>query len=136
MTARRRRTGDYTAEEIHVLVTNFVKHHSILSSKLSNNVSNSRKKRLYEEILTQVNSVATEQRSLDSVKDKWQSIKRNVKSKMAKRLAKEKAYRGRTGGGPPPTKADVEDEQDEEWEKEVMSIITLEQIEGENPFSA
>ena len=97
---KRKRTPDYSEDEIKVFVDQFVANHSLLSSKHSTAITSKAKADVYDEILTAVNAVGVAPRTMDSIKDKWQTIKKAVKAKQAKYLAAARREAAATGGGP------------------------------------
>lgn len=79
----------------------FVRFNSVLSAKFTSTTTNREKKEAYDTILSAVNAVTSTSRSLDSIKEKWQSLKKNVKAKWTGHLYEAKKETGKTGGGPP-----------------------------------
>ena len=79
---KRVRAPDYTDEEIHVIRSSFVKHNTTLSAKHSNDTTQRVKDKIYQSIRLEVNAVGVAERSLQSIKDKWQALKKSVKEKV------------------------------------------------------
>lgn len=129
--SKRKRSADFSAEEVKVIVNGFVEHNEVLSAKHSSTVTNTLKKGIYETITAKVNAVGGNAREVESVKDKWHALKKGVKAKFAKESASQKKTMRRTGGGPLPNESRVKIEEDfEEWERAVLSVIPPELLEG------
>ena len=73
------------------------------------------------------------ERSLQSIKDKWQALKKNVKEKVAASTRRHRKEREKTGGGENPTldDPDVIDCLNDD-EKEILQVIPSEQITGKH----
>ena len=84
MEERRKRSRDFTDEEIQVLVEGFVSKHDLLSAKYSSVTTSKAKKEAYEAIVRQVNAVGGNNRSIEAIKCRWQVLKKIVKAKYAK----------------------------------------------------
>ena len=136
---KRARAPDYSEAEISVIRSNFSKYHKVLSAKHSNEITQKAKDKIYREIATEVNAIGVAERSIQSIKDKWQTLKKNVKDKVASGMREKRKQRERTGGGENPAldDPDVLDTLTEE-EKEILELIPPEQITGElhNHFSS
>ena len=50
-----------------------------------------------------MNAVGVAERSLQSIKDKWQALKKSVKEKVTNSVRVQRKERGKTGGGENPT---------------------------------
>jgi len=81
---KRVRAPDYTEEEINIIRSNFIKYNETLSAKHSNECTQRDKDKIYKSILFEVNAVGVTERSIQSIKDKWQALKKTVKEKVAK----------------------------------------------------
>lgn len=129
--AKRIRAPDYTAEETAIIRTLFVEHNKTLTSKHSNDVTQKNKDAIYKDIHGRVNACGVSVRSLQSIKDKWQTLKKGVKEKVAaatKEYRQESVKTGRGGDGAPPP-PNPEDSLDDE-EKEILSVIPPETVSG------
>ena len=128
---KRVRTPDYTEEEINIIRSNFIKYNETLSAKHSNECTQRDKDKIYKSILFEVNAVGVTERSIQSIKDKWQALKKTVKEKVAKSARLQRKERGKTGGGENPTleDPDVLDGLNDD-EKEILEVIPPEQIIG------
>ena len=80
---KRARAPDYSEEEVAIIRNCFVRHNAVLSAKHSNDITQKKKDYIYDGIVTEVNAVDVAERSLSSIKDKWQTLKTNVKDKVA-----------------------------------------------------
>ena len=96
---KRVRAPDYTDKEIHVIRSSFVKHNTTLSAKHSNDTTQRVKDKIYQSIRLEVNAVGVAERSLQSIKDKWQALKKSVKEKFTNSVRVQRKERGKTGGG-------------------------------------
>lgn len=126
MAPKRSRSIDYSEKEIRVLVDGFVKNHKVLSAKHSNLITSKRKEELYQEICEAVNAIGIAPRTVESVKDKWQTLKRNVKAKRAKFLHQAKREGALTGGG----EGNITYEEYSEVERSILGVIPPESMEG------
>ena len=129
---KRARAPDYSEEEIAIIRNCFVRHNAVLSAKHSNDITQKKKDSIYDGIVTEVNAVGVAERSLSSIKDKWQTLKKNVKDKVASSVRIKRREREKTGGGENPTldDPDVVEGLDED-EKDILQVIPAEQITGE-----
>ena len=96
---KRNRKVDYSNDEIKVLVNSFVLHHDYLVGRFSSTITQAQKNERYGKIVQAVNAVSATERSLESIKDKWQTMKKNVKNILATLLAQKKKDLRITGGG-------------------------------------
>lgn len=109
----------------------FVQNNAVLSARHSNEVTQKIKNEIYGRILVAVNACGGQDRSLDSIKDKWQVIKRIVKGKASDFLKMQKKERRKTGGGEPEVDVDAPVESIlSDREILVLSIFPEESIEG------
>jgi hypothetical protein len=128
---KRIRARDFSAEEITVLRDLFIRHNSVLSGKHSNENTQKQKDKIYSEIVSQMNALGVSERSLQSIKDKWQAIKKAVKEKVSTGIRLKKREQTRTGGGENPTMDDPDIlELLTDAEKDILSVIPAEQIVG------
>lgn len=115
-----KRKPKFSSTELQVLVEEVVRVHRQLFGKLSLNVPESTKRRLWSEIGQKVNAVGVTPRSLDELKKRFYDIRSLTKRKMAE-IQKQA---GVTGGGrnpaPPLT----------ELEELVSSTIERESVTG------
>ena len=94
---KRVRAPDYTDEEINVIRSSFIKHNATLSAKHSNDTTQRVKDKIYQSIRLEVNAVGVTERSLQSIKDKWQALKKTVKEKQCTRAEKRRWKNWRRG---------------------------------------
>ena len=96
--AKRNRQTNWSKNETSLLKTLFTENESVLSAKLSNTVTNSKKKEVWEAITNEINLLGVAHRSISEVKTKWSNVARGLKSDFS-------TYRKeitKTGGGPHP----------------------------------
>ena len=104
--AKRNRHTNWSKNETSLLKTLFTENESVLSAKLSNQVTNSKKKEVWEAITSEINLLGVAHRSISEVKTKWANVARGLKSEFST-YRKEST---KTGGGPPPKSPSEEDE--------------------------
>ena len=126
---KRQRKPDWTKEETDVLIQLFIQHNDELTGKFSSQLTNADKAKIYKSIMENVNAIGGNDRTVESVKNKWQLLKADVKNKAAKILAKQRKTVRITGGGEAPEDARLE-EVLTEAEMGIYSIIPSEAIEG------
>lgn len=126
--AARRRAPDFSLEEVTVLVEEFVRYNTVLSAKFSSTTTAVEKKDTMTAIVSAVNAVGVHMRNVESIKEKWQSLKKQTKAKWAKYTAAKKRAGTRTGGGPVEA---IQEPELQDWEKKILSIIPTEAIEGQ-----
>ncbi|XP_041455705.1 uncharacterized protein LOC121408339 [Lytechinus variegatus] len=127
---KRFRTYDYSEEEIQIIKSGSIKHSTTLSAKHSNDATQRIKDNMYDSIRLEVNALGVAERSLQSIKDKWQALKKNVKEKVAAGTRLQGKEREKTGGeNPTLDDPDVFDCLNDD-EKEILQVIPSEQITG------
>ena len=129
---KRTRQPDYSNVEKSKIIELFVQHNDFLNAKLDNTVTAKAKNQQYKEICEKVNSVGGNNRTLESIKNNWQTIKKLVKGKASNFFAAVKRSVRKTGGG----EGEIETEQKIEdvlTEEELMvyHVIPHENMEGE-----
>ena len=89
------------------------------------------KEKIYRQIADEVNALGVVERSIESIKDKWQTLKKKVKDKVSANIRRKKHMREKTGGGENPSMDDPDfvDTLTEE-EKVIVAIIPEEQLVG------
>ena len=125
---KRQRKPDWTKEETDVLIQLFIQHNDELTGKFSSQLTNADKAKIYKSIMENVNAIGGNDRTVESVKNKWQLLKADVKNKAAKILAKQRKTVRITGGGEAPEDGRLE-EVLAEAEMGIYSIIPSEAIE-------
>ena len=81
------------------VITEIVKNHlAVIESKLTNNITNRKKNKVWQQITDAVNAVGTVGRTVAEVKDKW----KNLHSTAKKEFATFKRETKKTGSGPVP----------------------------------
>ena len=126
---KRPRKPDFSNEELEVLITLYVHNNEYLNAKFSNTVTQKGKNEIVADITDKVNSVGKNNRTIDSIREKWQNIKAKVKSKAGDAIRAKKKEVRRTGGGEQPEDVDLETVLTE-LEIMVYSIIPQETKEG------
>ena len=126
---KRQRKPDWTKEETDVLIQLFIQHNDELTGKFSTQLTNADKAKIYKSIMENVNAIGGNDRTVESVKNKWQLLKADVKNKAAKILAKQRKTVRITGVGEAPEDGILE-EVLAEVEMRIYSIIPSEAIEG------
>ena len=92
---KRKKSKNFTKQELEVLVDSVYEHKTILTSKFKSNITNEDKNRLWDQITNKVNSVSEVARTREAVKKKWQDFSSLTKGKEAKRRSAIRL----TGGG-------------------------------------
>ncbi len=94
-TMSKSRQPNFTAQELSVLTEMVQENIGILSSKLTNSVTNQKKELVWLKITEAVNACGIHKRTTEKVKEKWRQLKTS-----AKRLqSDEKKHMMKTGGG-------------------------------------
>ena len=94
-----KKSRNFSAAEVEVLIENVEKYKTILNSRLKNSVTNADKRRVWEKICTRINAVSCVTRTADQVKKKWSDVSSQTKCKEAVR----RRERRLTGGGNQPS---------------------------------
>ena len=97
--AKKARKSNFSATEIAVLTEKYEENIEILQSKFTNNVTNAKKNKVWEEIAAAVNAVGVTLRTTQEVKDKWKNLQCTAK----KEFSGFKKEQKKTGGGPAPS---------------------------------
>ena len=126
---KRKRTPDYTREEIEVLVGLIIKNNTVLTGKHSSDITEEDKQKKYAAIQDAVNAVGVCHRTVESIKDKWQTLRKNVKAKVAKFFRLKQADARKTGGGGPSDTGDSEPPLTD-LETTIYGIIPPEYVQG------
>lgn len=95
---KRERKPNFSAAEVSVLTDQVEKNLEVIQSKLTNNITNKKKNKIWEEITAAVNAVANSKRTTQEIKDKW----KNLTCKAKREYSTLKRARKETGGGPQP----------------------------------
>ena len=95
--SREPRKHNFSASEVSVLTV------QILQSKLTNSVTNQKKKNVWTEITAAVNAVGVEKRTVVDVREKWKNLRSSAKKEFTNYRKESK----RTGGGPAPKQISV-----------------------------
>ena len=72
---KRERKGNFSDAELSCLVENYAQHAAILQCKLTNAVTNKRKKEIWDGIATEVNARGADRRTVSELKKKWAEMK-------------------------------------------------------------
>ncbi|XP_055954378.1 nuclear apoptosis-inducing factor 1-like [Patella vulgata] len=113
----KRRKQNWNPAALGVLIVGVEKNYGILKGKLSSSLTRSSKDGVWENICTKVNSVSSENRSIEDIKKKWSDYSSGLKKKEGARR------REMTGGGDaPPDLTDME--------QKVINIIGDVAIDG------
>ena len=106
--AERKRKPNFSMNKMSVITDSVRKILDIIQSKLTNNVTNKKKKnQILEEITKDVNAVGKASRTVQEVKDKW----KNLHSTAKKEFSTFKKESKKTGDGPPPKQPSQSSEQ-------------------------
>ena len=95
----RKRKPNFSQNEIAVLTEKVLENIDTLQAKLTNIVTNKKKKFQWDEIANAVNVVGHAMRSTQEVREKW----KNLQSTAKKEFQQFRREKGKTGGGPAPT---------------------------------
>ncbi|XP_064639805.1 nuclear apoptosis-inducing factor 1-like [Lineus longissimus] len=96
------RKKNFTDKGVALLLDLAEPHIKLLTSKLTNTVTNKLKKSVWYDISRKINAQGVEQRTWREIKCKWQGLTSGAKNK----IAKEKREKRKTGGGPGPRPLD------------------------------
>ncbi|ESO82707.1 hypothetical protein LOTGIDRAFT_155725 [Lottia gigantea] len=104
----KRRSPNFTSQEIQILIDEVEKNKSLLFSQHSNVVTNSAKKKTWEATCFKINAVndTDNLRTVEEIRKKWTCYVSSTKQK----LAENKRETRRTGGGPPPNSVSAVEE--------------------------
>ena len=94
----RLRKTKYSVAEENLIQEEASKYHYILQEKHSNEITNKKKKNIWDCIAVKVNSLGVAYRTGNEIRDKW----RNTVSKAKKAFTEQRREVSKTGGGPPP----------------------------------
>ena len=92
------RKYNFSASEVSVLTEKVEEDLQILQSKLTNCVTNQKKKNVCTKITAAVNAVGVEKRMVAEVREKWKNLHSSAKKEFTNYRKESK----RTGGGPAP----------------------------------
>lgn len=93
----RKRKPNFSVNEISVIKERVRKNLETIQSKLTNSITNKKKRQIWEEITKDVNAVGKENRTVKEVKDKWKNLHSTLKE-----FSSFKREIKKTGGGPKP----------------------------------
>ena len=102
----RNRSKNFESCEIQLLTDLVEENISILNSKLTNSVTNDKKKQIWQSITNDINSLGVSSRSTKEIRTKWNNMFQAAKKEYSER----KLHVKKTGGGPTvkPVTANVE----------------------------
>ena len=92
----RKRGTHFDYNEKLLLADLAIENKEILDSKLTNQVTNIKKQKVWESTQSKINSLGFAHRSTTEVKNKWSDMVQKAKKEFKKKMSK-------TGGGPQPT---------------------------------
>ena len=115
-----KRASNFNAEEKKILVEEVERKFNVLYGKFSNTISKARKDAYWEEISKKVSSVRGVKRNSKECKVKWNNLRCDSKSKVAKYRREAR----KTGGG----QNDADEPNDLEFK--ITALIGKEAIEG------
>ncbi|XP_046566238.1 uncharacterized protein LOC124274914 [Haliotis rubra] len=93
MAAARNRSKNFESCEIQL-----EDHIGVLNSKLTNSITNDKKKQIWDKITAEINSLGVSNRTSKEIKTKWNNMFQNAKKEFSDR----KLQTQKTGGGPCP----------------------------------
>ena len=130
---KKKRSSNWDSAEMTMLQQLVNENITVLRSKLTNSVTNSKKNAIWKEIATKINALGLHFRSDKEVKTKWQ----NLQTKAKKEYAENRKYAAQTGGGPAPKPLSSETETIVDMMKDCSSFVGLKGSESsiiiENP---
>ncbi|CAC5422327.1 unnamed protein product [Mytilus coruscus] len=96
----RKRSPNFTESELQILLDAVEKNKSVLFSKLSNVITNSDKKKIWEKICSTINTTnhTDHTRTVEEIRKKWTTYMSSV----MKAASNNRREARKTGGGPPP----------------------------------
>ena len=98
MAARKtKRAENFTNAEIRCIIDFYKRYNDVLSSKFSSSSTLEKKNNIYEKLVSAVNAVSSTTRTLQSIKDKWQNLQKNVRQKASSLIRKSMKERNITG---------------------------------------
>lgn len=106
MADKRSRSQNWSKSEISQLKALVLEHEYVLNQKHSNEVTNKKKKLIWDTICQEINLMGVCKRTVDEVKTKWSNETRRLKRSFSDYQREQK----KTGGGPPPKSPSSEDE--------------------------
>lgn len=127
---KRNRSKDFTDEEVKTIVKMFYENNHILTGALGPSLTQKDKDNIYQNIKVRVNSIAPCERSLSSIIQKWQNLRKNLKTKVANFYADKRKDIRKTGGGEgnPDVTSDEPDLDD--IEKMIFDTLPQESVTG------
>ena len=96
--SRKPRKHNFSASEIAILTEKVEENLAILQSKLTNTVTNLKKKEVWSQITPAVNAVGVDKRTVTEVREKWKNLHSTAKREFTNFRKESK----KTGGGPAP----------------------------------
>jgi hypothetical protein len=92
----RNRGKNFDTSEIQLLTELVERNIDIINSKLTNSITNEKKKKLWDDITMQVNALGIAYRTTKDIKTKWNNMHQTAK----KEFSLNKISQRKTGGGP------------------------------------
>ena len=96
--SRKPRKHNFSSSEVAVLMEMVEQNLATLQSKLTNSVTNQKKKAIWQKITDAVNAVGVDKRDVKEVREKWKSLHSTAK----REFGTYKREANKTGGGPQP----------------------------------
>ena len=127
--SRKPRKHNFSASEVSVLTEKVEENLQILQSKLTNSVTNQKKKNVWTEITAAVNAVGVEKRTVAEVREKWKNLHSSAKKEFTNYRKESK----RTGGGPAPKRISAATSKVIELFQDTPSFIGLAGFETNGP---
>ncbi|XP_062621653.1 uncharacterized protein LOC134283222 [Saccostrea cucullata] len=93
---KRNRGKNFDSSEIQLLADLVERNVDIINSKLTNSVTNEKKKKVWDNITEQINALGVSCRTTKEIKTKWTNMHQTAK----KEFSNNKLSQRRTGGGP------------------------------------
>ncbi|KAK3086029.1 hypothetical protein FSP39_012379 [Pinctada imbricata] len=115
------RSGNWTVEEIHLLIEEAEQHKDILRSKLTNSLHLNDKNEKWLGITEKLNALGIQKRNVDQIKTKWNNLNREAKKTFTETIKERK----KTGGGPCPTPISPTTEKLIELNKDSTSFVGI-----------
>ncbi|VDI31190.1 Hypothetical predicted protein [Mytilus galloprovincialis] len=118
---KKKRSSNWDSAEMTMLQQLVNDNITVIRSKLTNSITNSKKNGIWKDISSKINALGLHSRSDKEVKTKWQ----NLQTKAKKEYAESMKYRAQTGGGPAPKALTSETENIVEMMKDCSSFVGL-----------
>ena len=127
--SRKPRKYNFSASEVSVLTEKVEENLQILQSKLTNSVTNQKKKNVWTEITAVVNAVGVEKRTVAEVREKWKNLHSSAKKEFTNYRKESKG----NGGGPAPKQISAATSKVIELFQDTPSFIGLARFETNGP---